>query len=110
MPRSTSIVGFALVHPITSNSCSSRTGPVCAQDVVVRSARRAMAITSCLIKPAAAVGGSEVLGVVEDSSRIVLVLERRESFRVRRVVLPVRDVRRVCAVDVVHYAYRHEFQ
>ena len=42
------------------------------------------------------------MGVVEDSSRIVLVLERRESLRVRRVVLPVRDVRRVRAVDVVH--------
>ena len=46
--------------------------------------------------------GLEVLGVVDDTLRVVLVLERREAVGVGRIVLLMRDVGRVRAVDVVH--------
>lgn len=46
-------------------------------------------------------GFSEVLRVVDDALRVVLVLDLRQALRVRGVVPLVRDVRRVRAVDIV---------
>ena len=46
---------------------------------------------------------SEVLGVVDDTVRVVLVLEVRKACRVRGIVLLMCEVCGVRAVDVVDY-------
>ena len=43
----------------------------------------------------------EVLGVVNNTVRVVEVLERRKSFRMRWIILIVRFIRRIGAIYIV---------